>query len=100
MFVFHFYFHPLISNGYECTRLKMNKLHEIVRSWISLNLSVNRFACNKKVYFCAMLMKMRFFVPVLMVLTVILSSCGSYNKIVKSTDYEYKYKKADRKSVV
>ncbi len=55
---------------------------------------VNRFECNKKVYFCAMLMKMRFFIPVLIVLTVILSSCGNYNKIVKSTDYEYKYKKA------
>jgi outer membrane protein assembly factor BamD len=55
---------------------------------------VNRSAYNKKVYFCAMLMKMRFFIPVLIVLTVILSSCGSYNKIVKSTDYEYKYKKA------
>ncbi|HSM46506.1 MAG TPA: hypothetical protein VK872_01710, partial [Draconibacterium sp.] len=37
---------------------------------------------------------MRFFIPVLIVLTVILSSCGNYNKIVKSTDYEYKYKKA------
>lgn len=41
-----------------------------------------------------MLMKMRFFKIGLILLTVILSSCGSYNKIVKSTDYEYKYKKA------
>ena len=41
-----------------------------------------------------MLMKMRFFNSALILLTVILSSCGSYNKIVKSTDYEYKYKKA------
>ncbi len=48
----------------------------------------------KKVYFCAMLIKMRFLKPVLVLLTVVLSSCGSYNKIVKSTDYEYKYKKA------
>jgi len=41
-----------------------------------------------------MLIKMRIFAPILILLTVILSSCGSYNKIVKSTDYEYKYKKA------
>jgi len=41
-----------------------------------------------------MLMKTRFLIPGLILLTVILSSCGSYNKIVKSTDYEYKYKKA------
>jgi outer membrane protein assembly factor BamD len=41
-----------------------------------------------------MLMKMRFFKFGLILLTVILSSCGSYNKIVKSTDYEFKYKKA------
>jgi outer membrane protein assembly factor BamD len=41
-----------------------------------------------------MLMKMRFFSSALILLMVILSSCGNYNKIVKSTDYEYKYKKA------
>lgn len=41
-----------------------------------------------------MLMKMRFFGSALIILMVILSSCGNYNKIVKSTDYEYKYKKA------
>jgi outer membrane protein assembly factor BamD len=41
-----------------------------------------------------MLIKMRYFNSALILLTVILSSCGSYNKIVKSTDYEYKYKKA------
>lgn len=37
---------------------------------------------------------MRYFGLGLILLTVILSSCGSYNKIVKSTDYEFKYKKA------
>jgi outer membrane protein assembly factor BamD len=37
---------------------------------------------------------MRFLKFGLILLTVVLSSCGSYNKIVKSTDYEYKYKKA------
>ena len=41
-----------------------------------------------------MLMKRRFFKTGLILLTVILSSCGSYNKIVKSSDYEFKYKKA------
>ncbi len=37
---------------------------------------------------------MRFFGIGLVIITVILSSCGSYNKILKSTDYEFKYKKA------
>lgn len=41
-----------------------------------------------------MLIKMRIFGIGLLLATVILSSCGNYNKIVKSTDYEYKYKKA------
>jgi outer membrane protein assembly factor BamD len=48
----------------------------------------------KKVYFCAMFMKTRLFKVALIILVVVLSSCSSYNKIVKSTDYEYKYKKA------
>ena len=39
-------------------------------------------------------MKMRKFGLGLVVLSVLLSSCGNYNKIVKSTDYEFKYKKA------
>jgi len=30
----------------------------------------------------------------IVLLTVFFTSCGNYNKIVKSTDYEYKYKKA------
>ena len=30
----------------------------------------------------------------LVVFALLLSSCGNYNKIVKSTDYEFKYKKA------
>ncbi len=37
---------------------------------------------------------MRFFRAVLILLVVVFSSCSNYNKIVKSTDYEYKYKKA------
>lgn len=42
-----------------------------------------------------MFMKMRKLVLGLVVLTVLLSSsCSDYNKIVKSTDYEFKYKKA------
>jgi len=41
-----------------------------------------------------MLKKTLFFKTVLLLFIVILSSCGSYNKIVKSTDYEFKYKKA------
>jgi outer membrane protein assembly factor BamD len=41
-----------------------------------------------------MFKKMKNLSLVLVVLSVFLSSCGSFNKIVKSTDYEYKYKKA------
>ncbi len=41
-----------------------------------------------------MFMKMRFLGIGLVLFMVILSSCGDYNKIVKSTDYEFKYKKA------
>ena len=41
-----------------------------------------------------MLMKMRNFVPVIIAFVLLLSSCSDYNKIVKSTDYEFKYKKA------
>ncbi|MEZ5106872.1 MAG: outer membrane protein assembly factor BamD [Draconibacterium sp.] len=37
---------------------------------------------------------MRFFGFGLVILSMILSSCGNYNKILKSTDYEFKYKKA------
>ncbi len=39
-------------------------------------------------------MKMRFLGIGLVLMLVILNSCGDYNKIVKSTDYEFKYKKA------
>lgn len=39
-------------------------------------------------------MKMRKFGFVFVLLTVIFTSCGDYNKILKSTDYEFKYKKA------
>ena len=39
-------------------------------------------------------MKMRIFGLGIVVLAMLLSSCGNFNKIVKSTDYEYKYKKA------
>lgn len=48
----------------------------------------------KKVYFCAMFMKMRFLGIGMVLITMLLSSCGDYNKILKSTDYEFKYKKA------
>ena len=41
-----------------------------------------------------MLMKMRNFTVLALVFLVIFSSCNDYNKIVKSTDYEFKYKKA------
>jgi len=41
-----------------------------------------------------MFRKMRILGLGLVVFAVFLSSCGSYNKIVKSTDYEFKYKKA------
>jgi len=39
-------------------------------------------------------MKMRFLGIGIVIILVVLSSCGDYNKIVKSSDYEFKYKKA------
>ncbi len=47
----------------------------------------------KKGYFCAMLKKVRILV-IGFVVAIALSSCGDYNKILKSTDYEFKHKKA------
>ena len=41
-----------------------------------------------------MFMKTRIFRALLILLVVVFSSCSNYSKIVKSTDYEYKYKKA------
>ncbi len=41
-----------------------------------------------------MFMKMKKLGPIAAVLVIILTSCGDYNKILKSTDYEFKYKKA------
>lgn len=41
-----------------------------------------------------MLMKMRNFTSIAFVFVLLFSSCSDYNKIVKSTDYEFKYKKA------
>jgi outer membrane protein assembly factor BamD len=45
-------------------------------------------------YICAMFMKMRNFATIAFVLLLFLNSCSDYNKILKSTDYEFKYKKA------
>ena len=41
-----------------------------------------------------MLMKMRNFTSIAFVFILLFSSCSDYNKVVKSTDYEFKYKKA------
>ena len=39
-------------------------------------------------------MKMKKLGIILVVFAIVLTSCGDYNKILKSTDYEFKYKKA------
>lgn len=52
------------------------------------------FVYIKKGYFCAMFMKMRKFGILWLVMVLVTAACGDYNKIVKSTDYEFKYKKA------
>lgn len=41
-----------------------------------------------------MFMKMRNIIAVLLFSWIALASCGDYNKILKSTDYEFKFKKA------
>ncbi len=45
-------------------------------------------------YLCAMLIRIRNIGTISLLLLLILTSCGDYNKILKSTDYEFKYKKA------
>ena len=45
-------------------------------------------------YFCAMFMKMKKIQTLLVVLTFISAGCGNFNKIVKSNDDEFRYKKA------
>jgi len=41
-----------------------------------------------------MFKKIRFLGISIVLFTIVLSSCSDYNKVVKSTDYEFKYKKA------
>ena len=53
-----------------------------------------RYSFSKKNYFCAMFMKMRKFGIGFILVSILFTSCGDYNKILKSTDYEFKYKKA------
>jgi len=45
-------------------------------------------------YFCAMFIKMKNLISVLIVLAFVFAGCGEFNKIVKSSDHEFKYKKA------
>lgn len=45
-------------------------------------------------YLCAMLIKMKNFIVFGLFFIIVATSCSDYNKIVKSTDYEFKYKKA------
>ena len=45
-------------------------------------------------YLCAMFRKLEKFTILAFLVLVISTSCSDYNKIVKSTDYEFKYKKA------
>jgi len=51
------------------------------------------FTYLKKGYFCAMFMKIRN-ISLGLILLLVVSACSDYNKILKSTDYEFKYKKA------
>ena len=48
----------------------------------------------KKVYFCAMFKKIGRSGFSLVIILFVIISCGDYNKILKSSDYEFKYKKA------
>jgi outer membrane protein assembly factor BamD len=64
------------------------------RFYFRIKDSYFRHSLLKKIYFCAMFMKMRFFGIGLLLTAFILNGCGDYNKILKSTDYEFKYKKA------
>lgn len=56
------------------------------------NLRVSLFKI--KVYFCTTFFAMNKKWFFLLIISLFLFSCSEYNKVVKSTDYEYKYKKA------
>jgi outer membrane protein assembly factor BamD len=45
-------------------------------------------------YLCAMLIKMKNRTVYVLFLLLVSTACSDYNKVVKSTDYEFKYKKA------
>ena len=45
-------------------------------------------------YLCAMLIKMKNSIVYFLFFLLVSTACSDYNKIVKSTDYEFKYKKA------
>lgn len=45
-------------------------------------------------YLCAMLIKMKILPFYILFLLLVNTACSDYNKVVKSTDYEFKYKKA------
>jgi outer membrane protein assembly factor BamD len=45
-------------------------------------------------YLCAMFIKMKNIIVFALLLLLVGTACSDYNKIVKSTDYEFKYKKA------
>lgn len=52
------------------------------------------FGIQKINYFCAMFLKFRKNLLSLVLVAVFAAGCGDFNKILKSTDYEFKYKKA------
>ncbi len=48
---------------------------------------------NQNVYFCTMLKKIKYILAGLLI-TIVVSSCGNFNRILKSTNLEEKYKAA------
>lgn len=53
-----------------------------------------RFGYGENLYLCAMFMRMRIIGFMAVVALMLLASCGEFNKVLKSTDYEFKFKKA------
>ncbi len=65
----------------------------VLKNYIKKRPRVGLFA--GKEYFCAtILINMKKYIAMALLSAGILSSCGEYNKVLKSTDYEYKYEAA------
>jgi len=67
-----------------------------IKPWCLKDISyeISRSYYQMKMYLCAMLFKMKHLGFIAILLLMLSTSCSDYNTVIKSTDYEFKYKKA------